>query len=179
MRGELQDAELDAPISFHLTSIFDHSIFDALSKVVQKLFPFIQNINTMLDHLMSSSKIEKAFIFDLVNKICIATDSCPVDISHYEICSELIDVLVDVSCIYGNNDLKFNESSCTTIKLKKADPEDQSNTYLYLREIDDSLAVVCLINEIEFQKKHLINYNINKVKEGLQEIFKIYEEAQA
>ena len=75
-----------------------------MSKVVQRLFPFVKQIQSMLDALIQSSRIEKAFIFDLVSKIFIATDSNPTDIlSHYEICSELIDVLIDVSCIYGDN----------------------------------------------------------------------------
>jgi hypothetical protein len=42
---------------------------------------------------------------------------------------------------------------------------------LYLREVDKCLALVCLINEKEFHKQHLINYNIDKFKEGLRKIF--------
>lgn len=55
----------------------------------------------MIDNLISQSKIEKAFLFDVINKIYIASDSNPVEMNHYEICSELIDVLIDISCIYG------------------------------------------------------------------------------
>ena len=36
---DLDDAGLDVPLSFHLTSIYDHSIFEAFSNVVQKLIP--------------------------------------------------------------------------------------------------------------------------------------------
>jgi Ras-related GTP-binding protein C/D len=117
--------------------------------------------------------VEKAFIIDIISKIFIATDSNPVDITHYEICSELIDVLIDMSCIYGNGNLKFDEDSFTSIKLKKGEKnqEESSNTYLYLKEVDEYLALVCLIDEEEFQKKHLINYNINLLKQSLQEIF--------
>jgi Ras-related GTP-binding protein C/D len=175
MRRELQDAELEINISFSLTSIFDHTIFDALSKVVQSLFPFVSHITNMLDHLITSCKIEKSFIFDLVSKIFIATDSSPVDIQHYEICSELIDVLIDVSCIYGDNSLRFDENLCTTIKLKSGETEDAGNVFLYLKEVDENLALVCMINEIEFQKKHLINYNINQIKVGLKDIFEAYK----
>jgi hypothetical protein len=42
---------------------------------------------------------------------------------------------------------------------------------LYLREVDKCLALVCLINEQEFHKQHLINYNIDRFKEGLRKIF--------
>lgn len=173
IRRELKDADINVNISFYLTSIYDHTVFDALSKIVQKLFPFVEHLIAMLDSLHNSCGVEKAFIFDIVSKIFIATDSRPVDIAHYEICSELIDVLIDMSCIYGTESLKFDEDSSTTIKLNKGDDEDSGNTYLYLKEVDEFLALVCLIGEEEFQKKHLINYNINILKESLQEIFKL------
>lgn len=47
------------------------------------------------------SGIEKAFLFDVVSKIYIATDSSPVDMQSYELCCDMIDVVIDVSCIYG------------------------------------------------------------------------------
>ena len=171
LKRELKDAGLNVNVSYYLTSIYDHTVFDALSKVVQKLFPFVEYIIAMLDSLHTSCGVEKAFIFDIISKIFIATDSSPVDIAHYEICSELIDVLIDMSCIYGKGNLKFDEDSSTTIKLKKGDDENSVNTYLYLKEVDEYLALVCLIGEDEFQKKHLINYNIDLLKKSLQELF--------
>ena len=62
----------------------------------------------MLDNLTERSLIRKAFLFDVISKIYIATDKSPVDyrseynMKQYEICSELIDVLIDVTCIYGS-----------------------------------------------------------------------------
>jgi len=40
-----------------------------------------------------------------------------------------------------------------------------------LRSVDKQLALVCLISESEIHKKHLINYNIDRFKEGLKKIF--------
>ncbi len=37
----------------------------------------------------------------MVSKIYVATDSNPVDMQTYELCSDMIDVVIDVSCIYG------------------------------------------------------------------------------
>ena len=101
MRQLLNDTSLSVSLSFYLTSIYDHSIYEALSKVIQKLLPQVGFISTLIDSLINNSKIEKAFLFDVISKIYIATDSNPVEMKHYEICSELIDVLIDVSCIYG------------------------------------------------------------------------------
>ena len=50
---------------------------------------------------LQNSGIEKAFLFDVVSKIYIATDSSPVDMQTYELCSDMIDVVIDVSSIYG------------------------------------------------------------------------------
>jgi len=174
MKSMLNESQLNVSLSFYLTSIYDHTIYEALSKVIQKLLPQVSFISAMLDNLIANSKIEKAFLFDVISKIYIATDSNPVDMKHYEICSELIDVLIDVSCIYGIDEaaggsLKFDKESSSIIRLNHSGNEE--NIVLYLREADKCLALVCLINEREFHKQHLINYNIDQFKEGLKKIF--------
>jgi len=101
-QDELSDNGLDnVQVSYHLTSIYDHSIFEAFSKVIQKLIPQLGTLENLLNILCSNSGIEKAFLFDVLSKIYIATDSSPVDMQSYEICSDYIDVIVDVSEIYG------------------------------------------------------------------------------
>lgn len=173
MRGLLAEHTLPTSLSFQLTSIYDHTIFEALSKVVQKLLPQQAFISSMLDSLISRSKIQKAFLFDVISKIYIATDSNPVSMKHYEICSELIDVLIDVTCIYGVDEdgagSKFDKKSSSVIRLSHANPKE--SIVLYLREVDKCLALVCLISESEISKQHLINYNIDRFKEGLKSIF--------
>ncbi|KAI9137018.1 Gtr1/RagA G protein conserved region-domain-containing protein [Paraphysoderma sedebokerense] len=89
-------------ISFYLTSIYDHSIYEAFSKVVQKLIPQLPTLENLLNVLCSNSNIEKAFLFDTFTKIYIATDSSPVDMQSYEICSDMIDVMIDLDAIYGS-----------------------------------------------------------------------------
>lgn len=147
MRSLLQEYRQPISLAFQLTSIYDHTIYEALSRVVQKLLPQVTFISSMLDDLISRSKIQKAFLFDVISKIYIATDSSPVNMSHYEICSELIDVLIDVTCIYGydeENGSKFDKKSSSIIRLAHAN--NQENIVVYLREVDKCLALVCLIN---------------------------------
>jgi Ras-related GTP-binding protein C/D len=45
--------------------------------------------------------MEKAYLFDVVSKLYISTDSGPVDMQSVELCSDMIDVVLDVSGIYG------------------------------------------------------------------------------
>ncbi|XP_073934334.1 ras-related GTP-binding protein D isoform X2 [Castor canadensis] len=106
---DLADAGLEKiHLSFYLTSIYDHSIFEAFSKVVQKLIPQLPTLENLLNIFISNSGIEKAFLFDVVSKIYIATDSTPVDMQTYELCCDMIDVVIDISCIYGAYRLQFS-----------------------------------------------------------------------
>lgn len=118
---DLADAGFDRiHLSFHLTSIYDHSIFEAFSKVVQKLIPQLPKLENLLNIFITvrrvraqcgrfanpflrpqNSGIEKAFLFDVVSKIYIATDCSPVDMQSYELCCDMIDVVIDLSSIYG------------------------------------------------------------------------------
>ncbi|CAF3094755.1 unnamed protein product [Rotaria socialis] len=88
-------------INFHLTSIFDHSIFEAFSKVIQKLIPQFKHLEELLNYLISASNIEQAFLFDVQTKISIATDSSPTDMQMYELCCDMIDLFISMSQIYG------------------------------------------------------------------------------
>ncbi|RKO96059.1 hypothetical protein CAUPRSCDRAFT_8555, partial [Caulochytrium protostelioides] len=98
----LADIGLDnVHLSFYLTSIYDHSVYEAFSKVIQKVIPQLPTLENLLNILCSNNGIEKAFLFDVSSKIYLATDSSPVDMQSYEICSDMIDVVVDVSSIYG------------------------------------------------------------------------------
>lgn len=72
--------------------------------------------------------------------------------------------------------LKFDKESSSIIKLNYAGGSDDK-TVLYLREVDKCLALVCIINEREFHKQHLINYNIDRFKDGLRKIFAATQKA--
>lgn len=89
-------------VNFHLTSIFDHSIFEELSKVIQKLLTCQASLERLLDTLCQSSHFDKAFLFHLPTKLYVGTDSAPVDSSTYEICSDFIDLCVDFVALYGH-----------------------------------------------------------------------------
>ena len=50
---ELADVGLlDVPIEYHMTSIFDHSIFEAFSKIIQKLIPKLHTLQDLLNNLV-------------------------------------------------------------------------------------------------------------------------------
>lgn len=167
----LSDSALDnINLSFYLTSIYDHSIFEAFSKVVQKLIPQLPALENLLNLFISNSGIEKAFLFDVVSKIYIATDSSPVDMQSYELCCDMIDVVIDISCIYGLPDdgegSPFDSRSSSIIKLN-------NGTVLYLREVNRFLALVCILREDNFDRQGLIDYNFHCFREAIREVFEV------
>jgi len=151
VQDELQDANLENAIhlSFYLTSIYDRSIFEAFSKVVQKLIPQLPTLENMLNMFVQHSNAEKAFLFDVVSKIYIATDSSPVDMQSYELCCDMLDLVIDVSCIYGlatdTESSSFDDKSGSVVRLN-------NNTVLYLREVDKVLALVCILREENYPR---------------------------
>jgi len=165
---ELADAKLPIRPIFHLTSIYDHTIFEAFSKIVQKLIPQLGLLEKLMDGLIGSCGMEKAFLFDVVSKIYVATDSNPVDMQTYELCSDMIDVVIDVSCIYGvkgkgGDMLAYDADSASVIKL--------SNNYvLYLREVNKYLALVCLMRADSFAKAGLVEYNFQCFKKAISQL---------
>ncbi|XP_069829673.1 ras-related GTP-binding protein D [Dendropsophus ebraccatus] len=166
---DLTDAGLEKiHLSFYLTSIYDHSIFEAFSKVVQKLIPQLPTLENLLNIFISNSGIEKAFLFDVVSKIYIATDSTPVDMQTYELCCDMIDVVIDISCIYGltGAGTPYDKESQAIIKLN-------NTTVLYLKEVTKFLALVCFVREESFERKGLIDYNFHCFRKAIQEVFEV------
>uniref|UniRef100_A0A671KEZ8 Ras-related GTP-binding protein n=1 Tax=Sinocyclocheilus anshuiensis TaxID=1608454 RepID=A0A671KEZ8_9TELE len=178
---DLADASLEKlHLSFYLTSIYDHSIFEAFSKVVQKLIPQLPTLENLLNifisiPFLSNSGIEKAFLFDVVSKIYIATDSSPVDMQSYELCCDMIDVVIDVSCIYGlkddGNGNAYDKESLAIIKLN-------NTTVLYLKEVTKFLALVCILREESFERKGLIDYNFHCFRKAIHEVFEVSSSTQ-
>ncbi|KAI0207812.1 Ras-related GTP-binding protein C [Lamellibrachia satsuma] len=162
--------------SFYLTSIYDHSIFEAFSKVVQRLIPQLPTLENLLNIFISNSGIEKAFLFDVVSKIYIATDCSPVDMQSYELCCDMIDVVIDISCIYGakedGDSETFDCQSSSIIRLNNA-------TILYLREVNRYLAVVCILREDSFERQGLIDYNFHCFRKAIQDVFEVQHKMAA
>jgi Ras-related GTP-binding protein C/D len=102
VRDDLSDLHIENPaIDFYLTSIYDHSVFEAFSKVIQTMVPQLPTLENLLNELCRHCRFEKAYLFDVLTKIYIAQDSSPGSMDNYEICSDYIDVIVDMSQVYG------------------------------------------------------------------------------
>ncbi|KAF2756811.1 ras-related GTP-binding protein-like protein C [Pseudovirgaria hyperparasitica] len=181
VQDELSDQGYEnAPVSFYQTSIYDHSIFEAFSKVIQKLIPQLPTLESLLNSLCSNCRIEKAYLFDVLSKIYIATDTSPTDIGSYEICSDYIDVVVDVAEIYGWPDRPAQDEEAEGQQQEAGNNNAESlitmerkgNNYLYMREINQYLALICLMgDDSPADKKALIDYNVGVFEEAMAQVF--------
>ncbi|XP_065313698.1 ras-related GTP-binding protein C-like isoform X2 [Gordionus sp. m RMFG-2023] len=156
LREDMDEPTLkDLYVKFYMTSIYDYSIYEAVSKVVQQLIPQLPTLENLLNIFITGSGIEKVFLCDVVSKIYIATDSNPVDMQTYELCCDMIDVVIDLSCIYGMPKDKlfcpFDDQSQSIIRLN-------TSAVLYLREVNKYLALVCIIRESNFKKHATIDF---------------------
>lgn len=99
---ELFDEGLEnPPVSYFPTSIYDHTIFEAFSKVIQGLVPQLPTYETLLDTVAASCRFQKVYIFEVTSKVYIASDTKPSDLSSYELCSDFINAIMDMYGLYS------------------------------------------------------------------------------
>lgn len=175
---ELLELGLDGvQVSFYLTSIFDHSIYEAFSRIVQKLVPELPFLENMLDNLVQHSKIEKCFLFDINSKIYVSTDSSPVDIVTYETCAEFVDVTIDLHDLYK---IQGKEDALAGSTGNKPPPEVKgvsalnNGVVIYLRQMIRGLALVALIRPDDTDIEScltVVDYNVDIFKKGLEQVW--------
>lgn len=145
VQDELSDNGFaDRGVSFYSTSIFDHSVFEAMSKVIQKLLPQLPAMEALLNRLCSACRIQKAYLFDTISKLYLATDASPTFLKDYEVCSDYVDVIVDIKQIYGwqtrgQDGVLVADSSHESGAVGESliTYDKSGNTYIYAREINE------------------------------------------
>ena len=185
--------------AFSLTSIYDHSVFEAFSKVVTKsLVPQRKTLQRMLDALVAACDMEKSFLFDVSSKVYVATDSAPVDSASYELCADAIDVVLDVSSIYapakkgrsaeadGGDAPPPPPADGAAPPAQSDDRKPRSNAAsvtlsngmaLVLDEVDQNLALVCLLRSENLEKRGLIDYNLSCFRAALKRLADLNKKA--
>lgn len=156
----------DADITFHMTSIFEQSIIEAFSRIIQKLVPELSSLTQLLDLLCLKSGIEKAFLFDAASKIYLATDSSPVDVEIYQVCSDFIDVSVDLGLLYRQSN-QNNETSRKEFSVSRL----QNGTMICLSLMIRGLLLVGLSTSEVPQQSSLIEYNMDIFTDALASMY--------
>jgi len=160
----MEDMGIHASVNFYPSSVWDTSVFETCSKIVKKLIPQASALENLMDALTVNSGIDKAFLFDINSRIYLATDSNPVDSSSFELCVDMIDLIVDLSAIYDNN----NNTHGDTYSLVKL----TNSLNIYYRQLDKLMGLICIIRSETFEKQGLLDYNVNQLREGINSIVK-------
>ncbi|KIX94848.1 uncharacterized protein Z520_09538 [Fonsecaea multimorphosa CBS 102226] len=168
---DLNDAGYINPnVSYHMTSIYDYSIFEAFSKVVQKLIPHLDTLQNLMNTLVDNSGMAKAYLFDILSKIYVASDTRPVDMEVYEMCSDYIDVIVDITDLYGH-ERKDGQVLGEQMQETESSMTIHDGTMIYLKEMNRYLCLVTVIkNDDAKNKKGLIDYNCHIFQEALNQV---------
>ncbi|KAB0368610.1 hypothetical protein FD755_019644 [Muntiacus reevesi] len=112
--------------------------------VVQELIPQLPTLENLLNIFISNFGIEKLFLFDVVSKIYIATDSTPVDMKTYELCCDMMIII------------KLNNT-----------------TVLYLKEETKFLALVCSLIDYNFHCFRKAIHGVFEVRMKVMELRKV------
>lgn len=156
----------DADITFHMTSIFEQSIIEAFSRIIQKLVPELSSLTQLLDLYCLKSGIEKAFLFDAASKIYLATDSSPVDVEIYQVCSDFIDVSVDLGSLY-----RMNGQGAENQRKEFSVSRLQNGTVICLSLMIKGLLLVGLSTSETPQQAALMEYNMDIFSDAIESIY--------
>lgn len=151
------ELESSMNVFYHLTSVFDNSIYEALSKVIQKLLPEQGTLERLLDMLCQQCAFDKAFLFDPWSKIYIATDSSPTDNQTYVLCSDYLDLVGDFGSLYEPPTSSTSTTATNTPAHSRASsssrPGRPAIASLTKADADESAVVVVG----DDSNKHLLN----------------------
>ncbi|KAG6845477.1 hypothetical protein H0H87_008837 [Tephrocybe sp. NHM501043] len=87
-------------LNFHLTSVYDHSLHEAFSKVLHKLVDSLPYLEDLLNVFCANSQSPKAFLFDTASRLYIATDASPVDSATFNLCCDYLQMLNSFGSLY-------------------------------------------------------------------------------
>ncbi|KAI0749736.1 Gtr1/RagA G protein conserved region-domain-containing protein [Daedaleopsis nitida] len=104
------------PINFQLTSIYDHSLHDAFSRVLHKLIDSLPYLEDLLNVFCANSQATKAFLFDTASRLYVATDASPVDPPTHNLCSDYLQTLNAFGPLYKS-------ISASSLRMRTVPPE--------------------------------------------------------
>ena len=160
-----QEMEKD-DFSIHVTSVYNPSIFEAWSLVIQKLIPNQFAIVELLDALVEACKMEKAFLFDARTRLYLATDHNPVDHQTLTLCADSIDLAIGFESVYGTTSTdSFEQDGVTSVRVKLS-----NSMILYSKQVGKWLALVCVSRRESWVDPWLIERNVALFKSALDEV---------
>ncbi|KAJ7285219.1 Gtr1/RagA G protein Gtr2 [Mycena rebaudengoi] len=185
------------PYNFHLTSVYDHTLHEAFSKVLHKLIHSLPFLEDLLNVFCANSQSPKAFLFDAASRLYVATDASPVDSATHNLCCDYLSMLNAFGALY-----QLPTSTEARLRIPAADPPPDNptptatkdrfypsaaaslhpsapGTTLTYHLITRHLALLALVPTGVYEgRRGLLEYNVVFFREGVQEICDVEREAR-
>ncbi|EIM81519.1 uncharacterized protein STEHIDRAFT_66536 [Stereum hirsutum FP-91666 SS1] len=99
--GELEDMPgfETMPLDFHLTSIYDYSLYESFSELITKVVDSLPDLEQLLDIFCANSQASKAYLFDIKSRLYVATDTSPPDSAH-KLCCDYLKTMNSFGSLY-------------------------------------------------------------------------------
>jgi len=180
--------EAGLPVNYHLTSIFDSSVFEAFSHVVQRLIEPRPHVAALLDLLNTQCKVHRSFLFDLQTRLCLCESGSPsmrTESQVYELCSEFVEIVKSIAGIYPRHDgSRRRRSSNGTGTSDAEEPSMYDDTFrsevhledgdvLRMRVLTKSLVFVAIGPRPEPGMGPVVDYNIDVLRDAVVKMFRI------
>ncbi|KAH9003193.1 Gtr1/RagA G protein Gtr2 [Lactarius hatsudake] len=164
------------PVNFHLTSVYDHSIREAFSRVLHKLIDSLPYLEDLLNVFCSNSQASKAFLFDVKSRLYVATDESPVDTGMHNLCCDYVRTLSAFGPLYMSTSVNAASRSF----YPSAAVSLAQGTTLTYHLITPQLALLAMLHPGVFEERRgLLEYNVVFFREGVQEIALVERDARS
>lgn len=173
------DLERDVRLSFHATSIYNPSVFVAVSRVQMGLMnnDVSKTLEDLCNGLANSCKFEKVYLFDVPTKTYISADTSPYDENNFEAISEYLNFLIQFSGLYGSlaNEQSRKESDKSTdreVRYSASNVRLSPDTTLGFHQINHHMALA-FIMRTDIHTKHagMIDFNIAIARKAIIDIY--------
>ena len=169
--------------NFFITSIFDTTLIEAFSAILQNMIPQNTNLSFLLEKFSKKCGVENAYIFDINNKFCLAKFIYLKKNTEimFELCVNMIDFVVEMAHIYDENEDKMIDSDDDNFdedmeyeleikNLKNGIPDSKSIILFYY--VFHNMALIYIVNKDTFEKnRNSFECNVNILKQGVKKIF--------
>ncbi|KAJ2496545.1 GTP-binding protein gtr2 [Coemansia sp. RSA 1972] len=149
-----------------LTTIYDQSIREALSRVVQYLVPKHGSLETILNSFCSKSSLDKVFLFDVVTKMYLATDSSPTYSPQYIFACQTLDMMEEITFMCSG----FMQTSDGDTVLQRINVELEGNDGLFIYQISPFLMLLCVGSPEIVRQTSLLEFNGSRVAKAIRQI---------
>ncbi|KAJ1672638.1 GTP-binding protein gtr2 [Spiromyces aspiralis] len=167
----------DYTLSFYTTSIYDRSMYEAITQVIGDLVPNKPYIENVLSTFCNTSMMEKAFLFDRDTRICLAGDVLSIDNDAFRFCSDTLLMLEDMFRIMWSEikDEQMKEEYRRDNPKSKIKPHRgfvtlDGSEYMYAYQVDRSLIMVSVGKDRSTMKDALLEYNAAQTAKGIRKI---------